>query len=357
MGILFSGPSETNSDMFQEDAALSQQTNASGKHYEWQLFDGQQWFIINNDHIIECNYCQPGAKGITIDINLGSLYIDFDNMTISGPFANLAVRRLSSMPYNQTEDIGWYYRDNSHWCEYGGQGSSNTALSLSSQVIDQKYNLNPTGSFQFTVGSYAYNVDFSVMMQTNLSTHKQRKVRRRPKFNSTVYVNNSLNTSQQSTSTTEQFPSATASANPSTGVIWEFMGDEGMWTEYQKPNSSLDSIDIERQYQRNPQGQLAFRAGRYSYNLFFNGMYQINSTYKTKRAIRRIYADESSSSALCQACWQFKDMDGHWKDFIKGSGKGRCTMSSQEIEMQYQQNTSGVIRYSSQKFHYQLDFT
>lgn len=48
-----------------------------------------------------------------------SLRIDFDDMTISGPFANLAVRRLSFMPENQTEDIGWYYRDNSHWCEYG----------------------------------------------------------------------------------------------------------------------------------------------------------------------------------------------------------------------------------------------
>lgn len=43
----------------------------TGKHYEWQLSDGQQWLMINNDHIIECNYCQPGAKGITIDTDHG----------------------------------------------------------------------------------------------------------------------------------------------------------------------------------------------------------------------------------------------------------------------------------------------
>lgn len=47
------------------------------------------------------------------------LYIDFDAMTLSGPFVDLAVRRLSSMSHNQREDVGWYYRDNSYWFEYG----------------------------------------------------------------------------------------------------------------------------------------------------------------------------------------------------------------------------------------------
>lgn len=35
--------------------------------------------------------------------------------------------------------------------------------------------------------------------------------------------------------------------------------------------SSLDSMDIERQYQSNPQGQVNFTAGRYGYILYFNG--------------------------------------------------------------------------------------
>lgn len=50
-----------------------------------------------------------------------SLDIDFDSMTLRGPFANLAVRRLSNLSHNQREVMGWYYRDNSYWCEYGVQ--------------------------------------------------------------------------------------------------------------------------------------------------------------------------------------------------------------------------------------------
>lgn len=34
---------------------------------------------------------------------------------------------------------------------------------------------------------------------------------------------------------------------------------------------SLDSVDIENQYQLNPQGQLNFKAGRYTYTLYFSG--------------------------------------------------------------------------------------
>ncbi|XP_060758931.1 zinc finger CCCH-type antiviral protein 1 isoform X2 [Neoarius graeffei] len=331
--------------------------NASGNHYEWQLFNGQQWLQIKNDHIIECNYCQPGAKGITIDTHMGSLYIDFDSMTLRGPFANLAVRRLSNLSHNQREVMGWYYRDNSYWCEYGVQGSSYRTSSISSQDFEQQYNANPTGSFQFTVGRYSYIVNFPVMMQTNLSTLKQRKVRRRPKFNSTVYVNNSLNTFEPSTSTINPFPFATPSLNPSTAVTWQFMGDEGIWRDYQKPNSSLDSMDIEREYQRNPQGQIALTAGHFTYTLYFNGMYQINNTYKTRRAVQRICADENSSSTQCQVRWQFKDIDGYWKDFVKGKGSGNCTMSSQDLELHFQQNRTGAVTYSTRTFNYQLDFS
>lgn len=121
---------------------------------------------------------------------------------------------------------------------------------------------------------------------------------------------NSLNAAEASTFTVNPFPSAASSVNPSTVVTWQFLDNEGIWTEYQKPVSdsppttvtgrhslqsnakcifakgcirvtlsvcafsqqcSLDSTDIERQYQSNPQSQLAFTAGRFSYTLCFNG--------------------------------------------------------------------------------------
>ncbi|XP_046728528.1 zinc finger CCCH-type antiviral protein 1 isoform X1 [Silurus meridionalis] len=343
--------------MFISMSAPETPLSLRAKHYEWNLFDGKRWLEINNDFIIECNYCQPGTKGITIDTHLGSLYIDFDAMTLIGPYANLAVRRLSTMSHDQREDMGWFYRDNGFWCEYGEQGSSCSTSSVSSQDLELQYNYNPKGSYQFTAGKTLYILNFSDMMQTNLSTHKQRKVRRRPKFISTVYINNSLNTLEPSTSSINTFPSATQTVNPPTAVTWQFMDEEGIWKDYQKPNSSLDSMDIERQYQSSPHGQLDFSAGWYSYTLSFDGMYQINKTYKTTRAVRRIVANESKSSTLCQVIWQFKDMDSCWKDFIKGTGRGKCTISSQQIEMQYQQNRAGTIRFSSDKFNYQINFS
>lgn len=194
-----------------------------GKYYLWELFNGQQWQEIKNDHIIECNYCQPGAKGITINTHTGwsfysfyfciiqsgvfnwhlankvffhfrPLYIDFDAMTLTAPFAGFAVRRISFLSHNQEEVMGWYYRDNSYWCEYGvqvqdvsahrslfitkntvsvksldisglctlpTQGSSHRTSSISCQDLERQYSSNPTGSFQFTAGNYSYIVDFS----------------------------------------------------------------------------------------------------------------------------------------------------------------------------------------------------
>uniref|UniRef100_A0A8B9K5Y0 WWE domain-containing protein n=1 Tax=Astyanax mexicanus TaxID=7994 RepID=A0A8B9K5Y0_ASTMX len=195
-----------------------------------------------------------------------------------------------------------------------------------------RYNSNPRSSFQFTIGSNTYTLDFTAMTQTNMYTHMVRKVRRRPKFNSIV----------------------SCQIFPPTGVIWEFMGDEGVWTEYQKPGCSLNSADIERQYQLNPQRQLNFTVGRYSYTLSFSEMYQTNDRFGTMRHIRRTVGGNLSQS---QARWQFRDMDGSWKDYVTGSRRGNCTVSSQEIEAQYQRNKTGIMSFSTGKFNYQLNFT
>ncbi|XP_072530285.1 uncharacterized protein [Salminus brasiliensis] len=326
--------------------AMPHLMNASGNHYEWQLFDGQKWCQICNDHIIESHYCQAGARGMTIYTSLGSLYIDFDALTVRGPVARLSVRRHTFLSNGQTQEVGWYYKDNTNWCEYGSRGTGYSSSSVNSQDLEKKYNSNPRGLFQFTVGSTAYSMDFSAMTQTNLSTHMIRKVRRRPKFNSIVSVNNSL-------------PSlSTLSISPSTGAVWEFMGDEGIWTEYQKPGCSLDSMDIERQYQLNPQGQLNFTAGRYTYTLSFSEMYQTNDTFGTMRYIRRtVGGNQCTSSPPSEARWQFKDMGGFWKDYVKGSMRGKCTLSSRDIEAQYQQNRTGTMSFSTGKFNYLLDFS
>ncbi|KAI4874668.1 hypothetical protein NFI96_031158, partial [Prochilodus magdalenae] len=339
------------SSLFSVAGLAAGRKESERSHYEWKLFDGQKWSRICNDHVIESHYCQAGARGMTIYTNLGPLYIDFDAMTVRGPFAGLGVQRQTFLSLNQIQEVGWYYKDNTHWYEYGSQGTSQKASSVNSHDLELKYNSNPSGSFQFKVGSTAYKMDFSAMIQTNLSTSVNRKVRRRPKFNSIVSTNSRpISLAPPSLST--------LSLNPPTAVTWEFMGDEGVWTEYQKPRSSLDSADIERQYQLNPEGQLHFTAGRYKYTLYFSGMCQTNESIGTKRDVRRTSSgNQHNTSMSSQVRWQFKDMDGCWKDYVKGSGRGSCTISSQDIEVQYQQNSTGTMSFSTGSFSYQLNFS
>lgn len=37
-----------------------------GKRYQWQLSNGTSWKNIQNDQVIEINYCLPSTKGINI---------------------------------------------------------------------------------------------------------------------------------------------------------------------------------------------------------------------------------------------------------------------------------------------------
>ncbi|XP_054480472.1 E3 ubiquitin-protein ligase DTX1 [Anoplopoma fimbria] len=322
----------------EEETGYGQQTPVNVKHYEWQLLNGRQWLSIDNDHVIETHYCQPGAKGITININHRPVFIEFDKLETQT--AGLRVQRLSFLPQGQTEDVGWYFRDDQLWREYGSQSSGMSSSSISSGDVERQFALNPRGTFSFTVGSMGYSLDFSTMTQTNCITGLRRNVRRRPKF----------------TSNTESFDSTSVSSSQLTdeGYKWEFMGDEGIWTEYKAYICSFDSTAIERQYQLNPQGQLHFNINRYSYTLDFSRMCQVNDKIGTKRAVRRT-ADNGSqqnSSSGTLPRWQFQDIGGIWGDYSKDS-----SVSSQDIELQYQQNPSGTMMFSTRNFSYELNFS
>ncbi|XP_044042671.1 protein mono-ADP-ribosyltransferase PARP11 [Siniperca chuatsi] len=329
----------------EEEVGYSSGTSVSGKHYEWQLSNGHQWLRIDNDHVIETHYCQPGAKGMTINTSHGQVFIDFDKLQTLN--AALKVQRLSFLPQGQTEDVGWYFRDDQLWREYGSQGSSKLASSISSRDVEHQFTLNPQGTFSFTVGSTGYTLNFSTMTQTNCTTRLSRKIRRRPKFTSNT----------RSLYSTSVFPMASSSQLTDGGYKWEFMADEGQWTEYQAHICSFDSSAIERQYQLNPQGQLRFKIRKFSYTLDFSRMCQVNDNIGTKRAVRRTADCESqqNSSWGTQPRWQFQDIGGMWKDYSKRYHQ--CSVSSQDIELQYQQNPSGTMMFTSNKFNYELNFS
>uniref|UniRef100_A0A3P9JA93 WWE domain-containing protein n=1 Tax=Oryzias latipes TaxID=8090 RepID=A0A3P9JA93_ORYLA len=98
----------------------------------------------------------------------------------------------------------------------GGPGTS-----ISSKDIEHHFTLYPQGSLRFTVGSNGYSMDFSTMTQKNLVTGLQRNIRRRPKFPS--------NTAGLYTTTVLAGPPQLSAP----GSKWEFLGDQGQWTEYQ----------------------------------------------------------------------------------------------------------------------------
>ncbi|XP_039996946.1 uncharacterized protein si:ch211-244b2.3 isoform X2 [Xiphias gladius] len=323
----------------------SQGSPAGGKHYEWQLSDGQEWLTLANDHVIESHYCQPGAKGITINTRHGRVFIDFDKLQTRN--TALKVQRLTFMPQGQTEDVGWYFRDNQLWCEYGSQGSGMLTSSISSRDIERQFTLNPQRTFTFTVGSTAYKLDFSTMTQTNSITGLCRNVRRRPKFTSNA----------GSLRSTSVLPSASASQPANASYTWEFMADEGRWTEYEAHVCSFDSSYIERQYQRNPKGKLHFTIRKFSYTLDFSRMCQVNTKFGTKRSVRRTLTSGSqeSSSSGTMTQWQFQDFNGAWKDY--SNGYNQCSISSEDIELRYQQNPFGTMLFAATNFSYELNFS
>ncbi|XP_037316189.2 uncharacterized protein si:ch211-244b2.3 isoform X2 [Pungitius pungitius] len=315
----------------EEQTSCGQETPVNGKHYEWQLSDGHQWRPIDHDHVIETHYCQPGAKGITINLIHTQVFIDFDELQTQTP--GVRVQRLSLLPRGHAEDVGWYFRDDQLWREYGSRQTPGTPSSVSSGEVERRFALNPRGTFSFTVGSASYSLDFSAMAQTNCITGLRRNVRRRPKFTSNAGSSNS--TSASSPQLTEG------------GHTWEFMADEGKWAEYDANECALDSAAIERRYQLNPQGRLHFNTERHSYTLSFAGMHQVNDSLGTARAVRRT-ADGSGTPPR----WQFQDVGGIWRDYSKGR-----SISSQDLELQYQQNPSGTVNFATRNFRYELNFS
>ncbi|KAK5848908.1 hypothetical protein PBY51_008594 [Eleginops maclovinus] len=315
-----------------------QGTGVNGKHYEWQLSNGSQWLPIDNAHVIETHYCQPGAKGITINFGHVKVFIDFDKLQTQN--ADLKVQRLSSLSPGQTEDIGWYFRDDQLWREFGSQCSNMQSSSISSGDVERQFTLNPQGSFNFTVGSSRYSLDFSTNTQTNCVTGMRRDLRRRPKLASNTSQNSTLASSSQLTVG---------------GYRWEFMGEEGIWTEYKAHICSFDSTALESQYQLNPQGQLHFKIKRFSYTLDFSSMCQVNDNIGTWRAVRRTAdsGNQQHSSLGTLPRWLFQDIDGIWTDY----SNSKSSISSQDIERQYQQTPSGSMKFTAKNFSYELNFS
>ncbi|XP_005988721.1 protein mono-ADP-ribosyltransferase PARP12 [Latimeria chalumnae] len=74
--------------------------------------------------------------------------------------------------------------------------------------------------------------------------------------------------------------------------IWYWKDELGKWNEYGKSDeghnpSSVTTAELEEAYQQNENAVKQFVAGRHQYELSFQGMFQRNLVYETKREVRR----------------------------------------------------------------------
>ncbi|XP_072530282.1 uncharacterized protein [Salminus brasiliensis] len=257
-------------------SSSSSSDDFSDKPYKWQLDLGNGWEDVAHDYILEAQYSRPNTKGIQIyNTPCGALSIDFTKMRILKK-TNLRVRRKGS---RQTEWL-WHYRSNAGWYQYGKKDSKGNASSIKSSSLEKEFQKNQRGTFQFTIDSTTYEIQFKDMCQKNLSTGHKRRIRRRPKYESPH--SGGIN------AVTNAFKKLTTSS-PKKAPLWQFAGKSGRWHSFiPRSACSICSADIEAEYQRNPQGSINFTVNGDSYTIDFKKMIQTNLKTCATRKVQRV---------------------------------------------------------------------
>ncbi|KAM9328186.1 uncharacterized protein KZ484_019538 isoform 2-T2 [Pholidichthys leucotaenia] len=245
-----------------------------GRYYQWQLDDGSGWKDIENDHVIEAQYSLPHTKSIKIyNTSYGAVCMDFNRMKVYGK--KLRVRRLDD---GSTVWI-WYCTLGRKWTKYESKDAKGNSA-VSSSDIETNFQSDPTGSFTFTMSSDTYTILFNEMRQ--VGPQRKRKVTRRPLYRK---AQSGVIPAQP----TPELQNLSLNSKP----VWQFEGDNGKWFIFKNrsgtpTNCSVNSEDIERNYQQNSNGSMQFTVNGTSYKLDFGAMIQTNLTNRKKRKVRRV---------------------------------------------------------------------
>ncbi|XP_029017985.1 uncharacterized protein si:ch211-244b2.4 isoform X2 [Betta splendens] len=243
----------------------------NGRPYQWQLHDGKGWKDVENDHIIEAQYCLPHTKSIKIyNTPYGAISIDFNRMRVHGK--RLGVRRLDDGRTAWT----WYCSLRRKWRKYDDKDSKGNSGPVKSSDIETKFQSDPSGSISFIIGNDTFNIKFTEMRQ--VSQKKKRRVCRRPVYRQAAGAG--AGASQ----------AASALKRMSLGATWEFQGKHG-WHKFKQSNvsgCSVTSDDIEREYQKDRSGSMSFHVNGQSYKLDFKAMTQTNLSTNKSRKVRRV---------------------------------------------------------------------
>ncbi|XP_078423747.1 uncharacterized protein LOC144696390 [Cetorhinus maximus] len=260
-----------------EDTPRRTKKQSAGKHYEWQIKDGEGWNDIKCDHVIEAQYSLPWIKGINLYNSVyGMISIDFDKMRVRGK--DLQVRRKTFASSPKKDEWLWYYRCKHKWKKFSPKGKT-----IRSADIESQYQLNMHKSTQITVNHKSYKICFNEMVQINVATGTKRRLKRRPKLQSTRKASHSLSRSVSQISLSGQHQQ----------YKWQFSGKHGNWHDYKTRRGtdtecSVSSREIESAYLQNQQGCMTFCVNNDKMQLDFTAMLQTNMSTGAKRCIRRL---------------------------------------------------------------------
>ncbi|MBN3303670.1 PAR12 polymerase, partial [Amia calva] len=161
--------------------------------------------------------------------------------------------------------------------------------------------------------------------------------------------------------------------------LWYYCGKH-RWTLFGEKDAkgkmaSVKSSRIEKEFQKKPKHSYAFTCGQTKYEIHFKEMKQVNLTTGRKRRVARrprfSMPEETAKKKSVEASfqqlqvssggttpvWQFKGKSGKWYNFKHRSGTDtECSISSRDIEDQYQHNPAGSMTFTAGIYQYSLDF-
>ncbi|KAM9467586.1 uncharacterized protein Hap1MRO34_014291 isoform 4-T4 [Clarias gariepinus] len=149
--------------------------------------------------------------------------------------------------------------------------------------------------------------------------------------------------------------------------LWYYRGNHG-WHVYGKkdPQGKVNPVDnskLESEFQKDPHGTVPFTMNGTNYEIKFKGMRQENMSTGHKRKIRRrpkvktltnMLRSMNTSISKKTTVWQFSGRGGNWHNF---KSRDSCSLSSANIEAEFQRNPQGTMTFTVKEDQYKLDFS
>ncbi|XP_066956488.1 dentin sialophosphoprotein-like isoform X3 [Macrobrachium rosenbergii] len=180
----------------------------STRHFHWQVSEeNYSWLNLQPFQVmcLERSFCNPALDSVSLppldksELEPSKAFLlllmgedvwtaNFQGMVMlnSDETRILYLRRLCTeiipgITINPSIYHWFICDDDGVWTEYGENEDGEEDGYINSEVLEYQYMINPNAYAQFTLSDGEYNLDFSTMTQTSLSTQEVHNVRRRPK--------------------------------------------------------------------------------------------------------------------------------------------------------------------------------